>query len=130
MLEIIKAHAQTAEEAAREAYTVDAKAEDASQLADGAVRRLAEGMAELGATMKLRLRWALKRAGRTETVDWREKFAVPEGDGRDGDKGNLQEGEGRIRRQLEEAGGTGGGAGGSGGGEGRAGAGSGGGGRA
>ena len=56
MLEIIKAHAQTAEEAAREAYTVDAKAEDASQLADGAVRRLAEGMAELGATMKLRLR--------------------------------------------------------------------------
>ena len=53
-------------------------------MADDALHPLVEGVAELKETMKLRLRWALScetRAGRTETADWREEFAVPEGEG-------------------------------------------------
>ena len=87
MMAQMLARAQAAEKAAREAYAVEAEAEDASRLADGAVKRLAvgaEGATELEETMKLRLRWVLsceKRAGRTETADWRKEFAVPEGAG-------------------------------------------------
>ena len=78
------AQMQAAEKAAREAYAVEAEAEDASRLADGALQPLIAGVAELKETMKLRLRWALSceaRAGRTETADWQEVFAVPEGEG-------------------------------------------------
>ena len=76
--------AQAAEKAAREAYAVEAEAEDASRLADGALHPLVEGVAELKETMKLRLRWARScetRVGRTETADWRKEFAVLEGVG-------------------------------------------------
>ena len=75
---------QAAEKAAREAYVVETEAEDASRLTDGAAKRLAVGMEELTEKMKLRLRWVLsceKRAGRSETADWRKEFAVPEGVG-------------------------------------------------
>ena len=83
-MEIHMARAQAAEKAAREAYVVETEAEDASRLADGAAKRLAVDMEELAGKMKLRLRWVLsceKRARRSETADWRKKFAVPEGVG-------------------------------------------------
>ena len=84
MMAQMLARAQAAEKAAREAYVVDAEAEGTSRLADGALHPLVEGVAKLKETMELRLRWALScetRARRTETADWREEFAVPEGDG-------------------------------------------------
>ena len=40
-MENLRARAQAAEEAAREAYVVETEAEDASRLADGAAKRLA-----------------------------------------------------------------------------------------
>ena len=76
--------AQAAEEAAREAYAVEADQEDASRRADGMVAESTRAVTKLQATMKLRLRWVLAceaRAGRTEAADWQEEFAVPEGPG-------------------------------------------------
>ena len=108
-MENLRARAQAAEEAAREAYVVETEAEDASWLADGAAKRLAVTMEELTEKMKLRLRWVLsceKRAGRSETADWRKEFAVPEGVGATKIKATCRSARGAFGaswRKLEEA---------------------------
>ena len=108
-MENLRARAQAAEEAAREAYVVETEAEDASRLVDGAAKRLAVTMEELTEKMKLRLRWVLsceKRAGRSEMADWQKAFAVPEGVGATKIKATCRSARGAFGaswRKLEEA---------------------------